>query len=294
MDQPPLTTPPAEEPAVESPVLPFFPASIAGNREEQAFVVVAGTPLEFCHWLRHAPPAVQWIQVENLLGEPEVWATAARKEGDVALDVIVSDPATEFPSLYRLVDVGKVRDVRVTIPVVPGFMKSLRLAASLQLPVRLLPGQADPALLEELQEAVAFYLHDPMVEAPVDFFHSSLAFMRDMPVDDLWMILEQDPNEFPKFGPDGNPLPLPLPGLEGPVPENFVETHAANLAVTGAECATCRWEKLCRGYFKRPHPAYSCEGIVKVFDQLKEAADEMSADLATFESSNRNGKEASS
>ena len=222
---------------------------------------------------------------------PRIWATAARKEGDVALDVIVSDPATEFPHLYRLVDVRKVRDLRVTIPVVPGFMKSLRLAASIQLPVRLLPAQPDPALLEELQEAVQFYLHDPMVEAPVDFFHSSLAFMRDLPVDDLWMILEQDPNEFPRMDAHGNALAPE--GVTGPVPENFVALHAAGLVSTGAECATCRWEKLCRGYFKLPDPRYSCEGMVKVFDRLKEAAEEMSADLATFESSTRAGKETS-
>jgi hypothetical protein len=291
MDQPPLTTPPAAEPAVVSPNLPFLPASIAGNSGDHPFVVIVRTPLEFCHWLRHAPPEVQWIQVENLLGEPEVWATAARKEGNVALDVVVSDPATEYPALYRLVDVRNVRDLRVTIPVLPGFMKSLRLAASLQVPVRLLPGQPDAALLEELQEAVQFYLHDPMVEAPVDFFHSSLTFMREMPVDDLWMILEQDPNEFPKLDPEGNPLAPE--GVTGPVPENFVEAHATKLITTGAECTNCRWEKLCRGYFKLPDPGYSCKGMVKVFDRLKEAADEMSADLAQFESSNPTGKEPS-
>jgi hypothetical protein len=52
----------------------------------------------------------------------------------------------------------------------------------------LLPGQPTEAALKELEEAVQFYLHDPMVESPVEFFHSSLAFMSSMPVDDLWMI----------------------------------------------------------------------------------------------------------
>jgi hypothetical protein len=100
---------------------------------------------------------------------------AAQGAATPALDVILTDPATEFSGLYRLVDVRIVREVRVTMPAIPGFMKALRLAAALQLRVRLLPGQPSAEALAELTEAAHFYLHDPMVETPVEFFHSLLA-----------------------------------------------------------------------------------------------------------------------
>jgi hypothetical protein len=73
-----------------------------------------------------------------------------------------------------------VRPVRVTIPANPGFFKALRIAASLQLPVRLLPGQPGAEVLDELTQAAHFYLHDAMVDAPVEFFHSVFAAFRGM------------------------------------------------------------------------------------------------------------------
>jgi hypothetical protein len=267
---------------IEDSSLAYFPAAAAGEFDQGPLVVIARTPLEFCQWLQHATPAVQWIQVEGLLREPEVWATAARNVGDVALDVVIDDPATDYAALYRLVDVRNVRDVRVTIPVVPGFTKALRLAVSLHLPVRLLPGQPVEAALNELQEAVPFYLHDSMVETPVEFFHSCLASMRGALSSDLWMILEKDPNEFPHHGDDGNRL-APA-GIEGAFSADFVADHLEGLSAARAECAECRWKVLCRGYFKLPDPSYSCEGVVKVFDALQEAADQMTADLESMDS----------
>lgn len=295
MDQPSLTPNPSPTEAADSdpeeeganPVLPFFPAALArewelddADKDHPPCVVVTKNALEFCHWLRHPPPAVQWLQVEDLLDEPEAWATAARKEGDVALDVIMSDPEAEFSLLYRLVDVRNVRDVRVTIPVAPGFLKALRLAASIQLPVRLLPGQPGPDLIDDLLEAVDFYLHDPMVQTPIEWFHSTIASLNGIPIEDMWMILEQDPNEFPKLDKSGNPtLPAHQPGS---VPENFVASHTATLS---DEQLNDPWHQLCRGYFQYPDPNYDCTGINRVLAALKAGADEMTADLATRETS---------
>jgi len=37
---------------------------------------------------------------------------------------------------------------------------------------------------------------------------------------------------------------------------------------------------MCAGYFKWPDPTYSCEGVKRLFTQIKAAADEINADLA--------------
>ncbi len=94
---------------------------------------------------------------------PDGWALAASGASEVPLDVVLSNAASEFSDLYRLADVCAVREVRVSMAAAPGFLKAVKLAASLRLPVRVLPGQPTPEVLAELTEALEFYLHGPMV-----------------------------------------------------------------------------------------------------------------------------------
>ena len=237
-------------------------------------VVIVRTREEFVRCWRDPAPGVEWLQVEGLLGDQEVWAMAAQGTSTLALDVILTDPATEFSSLYRLVDVRIVRGVRVTIPAVHGFLKALRLAASLQLPVRLLPGQPSAEALAELTEAARFYLHDPMVEAPVEFFHSLLAAFRGLGDGTLWRFLEEEP-----------PLPLREAVGRALAALDPVETHLARLLHDGAECVTCRWQPVCAGYFKWPDPQYACAGVKELFATLAAAAAEIGRDLASQETS---------
>jgi hypothetical protein len=228
---------------------------------------------EMERWLREPAPGVEWLQVEGLIGDPEVWALAAQGAIDIPLDVILDDPATEFSALYRLVDVRLARSVRVTIPAKPGLMKAVRMAASLSLPVRILPGQPDAAILEELSQAAEFYLHDPMVESPIEFFHSLLASFRDKPSGTLWSFLEQDPATFSHRGADGEEVR----------PVDYVESQLATLLEGGAECGGCRWQSLCAGYFKAPDPGYACEGVKTLFAMIEAAADEIGQELAEEE-----------
>ena len=196
---------------------------------------------------------------------------AAQGTSKVPFDVILTDPATEFSGLYRLVDVRIVREVRVTMPAIPGFMKALRLAAALQLRVRLLPGQPSAEALAELTEAAHFYLHDPMVETPVEFFHSLLAAFRGMGDGTLWRFLEEDPADRSRGDAVSHALHAP----------DSVETHLARLLRDGAECATCRWQSVCAGYFKWPDPTYDCAGVKQLFATLEAAAEEIGHDLAS-------------
>ena len=208
---------------------------------------------------------------------------AAHGHSDVALDILLAAPASEFSDLYRLVDVCAVRNVRVSMPASPGFSKAVRLAAALRLPVRLLPGQPTPEALGELGEVLDFYLRDPMVETPVEFFHSVVAFMCGAHTGSLWTILEQDPAIFLHQGPDGRPK---IPKLSEYLASEksvttFVESRFKNLVEENAECATCPWQRVCEGYFKWPDAAYSCSGVKQLFSSIATAADEMERELAT-------------
>ena len=269
---------------VEKPLI-FLRADLEEGSGNQPFVVIVRSREELNRWLQDGSSALQWLQVEDLSSDPEAWAFAAQGTGDIPLDVVLSSPSSEFADLYRLVDVLAVRDVRVSMPARPGFLKAVRLAASLGLPVRLLPGQPSAETLQELAEALAFYLHDPMVEAPIEFFHSALAWMRRSETGSLWIIFEEDPAIFRHCDSNGQPeFPRTArPLADETSPYDFVKSHLARLIDAGAECATCPWRLLCQGYFKWPNPEYSCHGVKQLFAALRAAADEIERDLAACE-----------
>jgi hypothetical protein len=257
--------------------LAILPASLAGRTDHDAFVVVVRDAASFEHWLTSNDTALQWIEVQDLLGDVEVWRSAARLVSDVPIDVVMEDPAQDYAQLYRLVDARNARPIRVTIPVRPGFLKALRLAASLQLPVRLLPGQPAAAVQDELEEAVEFYLRDSMVEAPFEYFHSALVAMQTGSSESLWAALEEDPALYLRLDEKGIPeIQSRQPGED---PERYVRDYVDSVADTG-ECRDCRWLGFCGGYFKQPDPAYSCNGVIRIFDILQQASDELHADLA--------------
>jgi hypothetical protein len=263
----------------------FLPAALAEGQGDRPFVAVVRSRDELCRWLGEPLRSLQWIQVEGLLGDRDAWAPAASGASQVPLDVVFSDPASEFSDLYRLVDVCAVRDVRASMPAAPGFLKAVKLAASLRLPVRVLPGQPPPEVLAELTEALEFYLYGPMVEIPVEFFHSLLATVCGADRGSLWMILEQDPAAFLHYDAEGHPE-LPRSGGFRSVEISataFVEHHLKSLVEQGAECATCPWQQVCRGYFKWPDPAYSCAGVKQLFSIIEAAADEIERDLVSSE-----------
>ena len=265
--------------------LRFLPTPVAEREDERPFVAVVRSQKELCRLLLESPRGPEWLQVEGLLGDPDVWALAAHSASQVPLDVVLSNPATEFSDLYRLVDVCAVREVRVSVPAVPGFLKAVKLAASLRLPVRVLPGQPTSEVLAELTEALGFYLHGAMVETPVEFFHSLLAAACGADTGSLWMILEEDPAAFLHYDAEGHvELPRSLGFRLAEIsPEAFVAHHFHNLVEQGAECATCPWQQACRGYFKWPDPAYSCAGVKQLFSIIDAAAGEIEHDLASRE-----------
>jgi hypothetical protein len=218
-----------------------------------------------------------------MLGDPEAWTEAAHSDSDIPLDVVVSDPALEFSHLYRLVDACAVRAIRVTMPAAPGLTKAIRLAAALRLPVRVLPGQPSAEALEELHDALQFYLHEKMVEAPVEFFHSVLATMCDWDAGSLWMILEEDPDAFHHYDADGETTVRQRGDSGRPeIASGIVDNHLSSLIAQGAECATCPWQRPCRGYFKWPDPTYSCEGVKQLFSSIQTAGNEIRQDVASF------------
>jgi hypothetical protein len=263
-------------------ILTFREADSKESSDIGPFVVVVRDAQQMAIWLRYRSPALQWIQVEGVLKDDEVWRLAAEDTGEVPLDVILIDPGREFADLYRLVDVRSGRDVRVSMPARPGFLKAVRLAASLGLPVRLLPGQPTADVLAEFQETLTFYLRNPLVEAPIEFFHSALAWLRGAPTGSLWRVLEEDPTIYQREAINTAwSAPLRSDPTIDPT-QGFGALFLERLTRLGAECTTCPWRDFCAGYFKWPEPEYSCTGVKQLFSNLLAAVKEIEDDLRTF------------
>jgi hypothetical protein len=259
-----------------------LPSSLAEKQGEQPFVAIVRNREELFRWLRDPPPGLRWLQVEGMLADADAWTEVAHTDSDIPLDVVLSDPASEFSELYRLVDASAVCDIRVTVPVLPGSAKAVRLAAALRLPVRLLPGQPNAEALDELRAILDIYLHEPTVEAPVEFFHSLLVAACGTKDVSLWVILEHDPDTIRRYNADGQ---ADFPAADDPnegefTPSDFVEKHLKSLIAQGGECAACPWQRPCRGYFKWPDPSYSCEGIKGLFSAIETAGVEIRRDMA--------------
>lgn len=209
-----------------------------------------------------------WLEVPLRLIEAP-WPPGA------PLDILVEDPKREAAGLYALVQLRRDRGVRVTIPGRPGIARCARIAMALQLPVRLMTLQPSPEVLAELDEVLDVYLHDPQASAPVEFLQAALAWWLHGDARPIWVALELDPDWFPRAGDHAGSPEAPT----APCEPDFVARRLAELVASGAECATCRFQGWCQGFFKWPDPGYECAGVTRFLARLETTAAQIGRDL---------------
>jgi hypothetical protein len=220
-----------------------------------------------------APEGITYLQVTGLA--QDLAALSDWGEGlaiDLAIDLVMDDPATELPLLYRCTGLLKRHPVRVTIPLLPGLARAVKLALSLDFAVRLFGHQPGATAVAEARQALAGYLHSPTVAQPAEPFHSLLlGFVHDSPVC-LWSILEQDPDATRWLDDQGE-------AAIDRAPESLTAWRDT-LITRGAECGDCPWFPTCGGYFQWPRIGHDCSGIRLLFADIQSAAAELRADLA--------------
>ncbi len=202
----------------------------------------------------------------------------------VPVDLVLVNPAAEFPMLYQWARMPAGQPVRVSIPVVYGFNKAVRLAVSLNLYVKLVVDQPDDAMVAEMFETLDYYLHTPTVSQPIDFFHSLLmAFYHGHPTT-LWQIQEEDPAFF-RYVSDKGEETLSARFVEKGLktdPAVFGENFPAAVVDKNKACRSCDFRTNCSGYFKWPRKDYDCTRIKKLLQMLRDAAEGLKKDLARW------------
>ncbi len=257
-----------------------LPLSLWSNFRTQRVVLQAETTSELVeHWLPDAGSRVEYAQVLSPQG-----GAAARLPEDPSfpLDLYLHNPSEELGVLYEYSPLLRNRPLRISLPLVPGFSKAVKLAAALGYAVRLLPLQPDESLRQELLESLAFYLHHHSVKQPVEFFQGVLrAFFQGGSLT-IWQVLEEDPSQDRYVTPDGRDTPGQRLGLLPPETpaETMISVSLEALRVEGLECAGCEYRQVCQGYFKWPDREYQCQVPRAVFAALRQAAGELAAEVA--------------
>lgn len=227
---------------------------------------------------------IKYLAYVQLCSLPEDIDCLIHWSEGLAIDLVLSDPLADFAQLYRYAKLLDNHPVRVSVPVVTGFDKAVRLALSLQFAVKLEVGQPDARLVEVLAVLLDAYLHRPTVSQPIEPFHSLLlAFLQDEPVS-LWAIQEEDPALVRLVDEHGEErLPGKLADVAPAIdPTGFVERWGETLVEEGAACAHCDFFRCCGGYFKWPQRDYDCSGVKGIFETLQQAGADLRRDLAAI------------
>jgi hypothetical protein len=259
-----------------------IPAALVEHYQGRSVVVRSHSPAELADALSgHELPELSYLQLTAL---PDDVEPLHRGRRGVPVDLVMAEPHLQFPDLYAYAPMTIHRPVRVSVRVVPGFSKAVKVALALHFAVKLEVGQPDSDLVGELLQVADLYLHNSTVSQPVEYFHSLLlAFLHGTPAT-LWQLQEEEPAQFRYVTEEGvEEAPHRLGSARGErLGSSSAEQIGRDLADEGAECATCPFLAVCCGYFKFPSRDYRCDGISTVFRVLQQAAEELGRDVATF------------
>lgn len=265
------------------PVIYNIPARLVEAYSGRRVIVRSDNPSELVQQLSEEADIenVLYVQLLSLNVEAEVLTRWAES---VPVDIVMRDPAREFPLLYKFSMLHDKHPVRVSIAVRPGFVRAVKLALALNFAVKLEVGQPDSALVQELAEVLDLYLHRASVTQPVEYFHSIfLSFYHQEP-SSLWFTQEEDPEHFRFITDEGEETVAGRFAGFDPNGKNaaLAGEQPATLPDEKSECDGCEFFACCGGYFKWPDKKFSCEGVKTLFGAIKGAAAELRDDLNAF------------
>jgi hypothetical protein len=224
-------------------------------------IVRSRSPAGIVMACRGVPEAeIVCVQLDPLPGDGD--ALAAWGAG-IPVQLVMADPAVEFPTLYRYARLIDTHPLRVVMPARPGFSRAVKAATALQMAVKLEVGQPAPDEIDELAAVLEFSLHERSCTQPVEFFHGVLRALYHGEATTLRSIQDEDPARIRRLDDDGAERP----------------SRPARLVESG-ECAACEFRGVCGGYFKWPRPDYACHGVKSLFRTLAAAAADLRHDVA--------------
>ncbi len=251
------------------------PASIVEDYADKHLIVRSDVPTELVKAYGKVNSAgVQYLQIL----QPDCTPNPLLEIGEpVRIELVVEDFIPDVSFLHNYAEVGKRHPIRVGIRTSPGFSEAVKLSLSLGFAVALEVTQPDAVLVEEVKTVLDYYLHNPEVNQPVDFFHSLLTVLFDDSDCTLWEIQGEDPTMNGFVTDDGRlVLSRRLPSIALGEPEStFLDDLKLELLTDQGECMTCPFFTNCLGYFKFPDRSFSCSHVRELLGILSSAAKEL-------------------
>ena len=261
-----------------------IPAHLFDSYQGRKVIVRSDNPIDFVSYLSEANlENVLYAELTSIEVDPDplmTWASA------LPIDVLVRNPALEYPFLYNFSKLLDKHPVRTSIAVKNGFVKAVRLALALGFSVKLEVGQPDASLIAEMTEVLDLYMRRSEVSQPVEYFHSTfLSFFNRHQSSNLWSVQEEDPEQFRFITNEGaERVSLRFGEIDWRDLEPiFAAQRMESTLSEKTECDGCEFLEPCGGYFKWPNREFDCEGIKTLFSRLNLAAEELRNDLASFQ-----------
>ena len=260
-----------------------IPARLFNSYQGKSVIVRSDNAWELVAYLLQA-------NLENVLyaqlASPDVdpdpfmnWASG------LPIDILVQNPAVEYPLLYNFSKLLDKHPVRISVPVKNGFVKAVRLALALGFSVKLKVGQPDASLIRQMAEVLDLYLHRSEVSQPVEYFHSTfLSFFNHKHSSNLWFVQEEDPEQFRFITNEGvETVSTRFGGIDWKDLKPILAAQRETTLSEKTECDGCEFLEACGGYFKWPNKEFDCQGVKTLFSRLNLAAEELRDDLASFQ-----------
>jgi hypothetical protein len=227
----------------------------------------------------------------------------------VELDVLDSDVSDlsglpmGFPLILRL-DPGQAAllythtwlcdrfPIAVNMTVDSGLLNGVKIVTSAQAHVALdLDDVRDPS---ELMAVLNYYLHEPHLSVPVEFFHTLFSsFVQGEPISLAEMYWE-DPERLlyvddagrvaasARFAAAGKFFGELADGLkvneDSPLLQE-IRNRKKNLFLSRSMCASCEVFELCSGYLRFVVSEFDCDPFIEVMQEIKVRAAEMAEDI---------------
>jgi hypothetical protein len=261
-----------------------IPVSLAETYRGQKTIIRASDPSEIMTKFSDAVPDglchIRLLSLDGAVEDLKGWFPG------IPIELVIRDTCRDLPALYRCSPLLATHPLRVSVPLVPGFGAVVKLGTSLNIPVKVEGAQPDKEMFGELLEIARYYLHRTTVTEPIEFFHSLfLAFYHRNQVT-LWAIQEEEPLLFRYITGRGNEMNCGRLAERETDHEFSVFSRELHdeIASGQGECAGCEFLMNCLGYFKWPRREYRCDGVKALMNTLKEAADELRRNVASFRS----------
>ncbi|MBM3301749.1 MAG: hypothetical protein FJY85_17585 [Deltaproteobacteria bacterium] len=264
------------------------PAGLADRIDSDVVLVRSGSCREIVKAYEALGDRVREVELHGL-GE-ELYLLSGLPVG---LPLTVRLHPKDAPQVYTNTWLMDRFSMGVLLDVDTGLIQGVRIITSAMIPVTLNLDAVHCA--KELMSTLLFYLHEPHLQTPVEFFHSMFnAVLQNSPLS-LADLYPESPEALlyvdescritcsARLARAGMFLGELSDGLridrESPVYKGLVD-RKKQLFLSSSPCMSCEQFDLCEGYLRVADDAFDCEPFLRVFAELKAKAKEMAEDLS--------------